>query len=153
MKPSVALMGKPLMLPCFAALKLQLPDPEPESSAVNEAATVQRQAALEEIGEYVLRNVAQAQAIQSAKYAAAHKRARDAGTASETLRAPIVGDYVLIRNLKKGKLQPAWESGIYHLVEYNRDETVATLEMTDGTRWTENVEQLKVYRGPSPAGF
>ncbi|KAK9918288.1 hypothetical protein WJX75_002853 [Coccomyxa subellipsoidea] len=157
MEPSVAHMGKPLMLPGFAALKLQLPDPEPESSTANEAATKQRQTALEEIGKSVLRNVAQAQAIQSAKYSAAHKRARDAGTASslrsETLRAPIVGDYVHIRNLKKGKLQPAWESSIYHLVEYNHDETVATLEMTDGTRWTENVEHLKVYRGPSPAGF
>lgn len=55
---------------------------------------------------------------------------------------------MLVRNFAQGKLQPAWEPGVYRLIAYNSTMTVATIVMSDGTEWIENIEHIKRYNHP-----
>lgn len=109
MAPSMADMGKNLVLPGFAALRLQIPDLDGNTTPAtrNEATMDARLEALAVLEHTVLQNilvinVAQAQAIQSAKFARTHARKRD----WNKHLMPQVGDYVLIKEHKKGKLMP-----------------------------------------------
>lgn len=144
MAPSMALMGKNLVLPGFAALQLQIPDIDGNTTPAtrNEATMDARLAALADLECTVLQNVAQAQAIQSAKFARTHARKRDR---NEHLM-PDIGDYVLIREHKDGKLMPTWEAGIYRVTAFNADRTVATITGDgDSPTWEEHIQHIKLY--------
>ncbi len=135
MAPSMALLGRNLMLPGFAALKLELPDPEEGNPAVNEATMASRSEMLAGVQEEALRNIVRAQAMQAASYARAHARKRDI-TADED-KTPEVGDFVLIRKFQDGKLTAAWEPGIYKVIAWDDNKTFATLMGTPGsTPWS-----------------
>lgn len=145
MAPSMALLGRNLTLPGFAALNLELPDPEAGNSAVNEATTASRSELLARVQEGALRNIVHAEALQAASYARAHARKRGI-TADEDI-TPEVGDYVLIRKLQGGKLTAAWEPGVYKVIAWDDKKTWATLMGTQGsTPWTKNAKNIKLYR-------
>ena len=92
-----------------------------------------------------------AQALQAASYARAHACKRDI-TADEDI-TPEVGDYVLIRKFRDGKLTAAWDPGVYKVIAWDNNnvnnllKTWPTLMGTQGsTPWTENAKNIKLYR-------